>query len=47
MTLKDAIFILESKGLDVNFSGRGRVKRQNISPGKLIKNYKSITIKLG
>ena len=47
MTLKDAIFILESKGLDVNFSGRGRVKKQNISPGKLIKNYKSITIKLG
>ena len=47
MTLKDAIFILESKGLDVNFSGRGRVKNQNISPGKLTKNYKSITIKLG
>ena len=47
MTLKDAIFILESRGLNVSFSGRGRVLRQSISPGKLIKDYKKITISLG
>jgi cell division protein FtsI (penicillin-binding protein 3) len=47
MTLKDAIFILESRGLNVSFSGRGRVLKQSISPGKLIKNYKKITIRLG
>ena len=47
MTLKDAIYILESRGLKVSFAGRGRVKKQNISPGKLIKNYKSISISLG
>jgi len=47
MTLKDAIYILESRGLKVSFAGRGRVRKQNISPGKLIKNYKSISISLG
>jgi len=38
---------LESRGLKVSFAGRGRVRKQNISPGKLIKNYKSISISLG
>ena len=47
MTLKDAIYILESRGLNVTFSGKGRVRKQNISPGKLIKRYKSISISLG
>ena len=46
MTLKDAIYILESRGLNVAFSGKGRVRKQNISPGKLIKKYKSISISL-
>jgi len=47
MTLKDAIFILESRGLNVSFSGRGRVLKQSISPGKLTKDYKKIIISLG
>jgi len=47
MTLKDAIYILESRGLNVTFSGKGRVRKQDISPGKLIKRYKSISISLG
>lgn len=36
MTLKDALFILENKGLTVKCSGRGRVKSQSVSPGKRI-----------
>ena len=47
MTLKDAIYILESRGLEVIFSGRGRVKKQTVPPGKLLKNYKRIKISLG
>jgi cell division protein FtsI (penicillin-binding protein 3) len=47
MTLKDAIYLLESRGLEVSFSGRGRVKKQTIPPGKLLKNYKKIKINLG
>ena len=47
MNLKDAVFILESRGLKVNYRGRGRVKKQNISPGSLSKNYKIINISLG
>ncbi len=47
MTLKDAIFLLESRGLKVSFKGKGRVKYQNIPPGKLSKNFNSININLG
>ena len=47
MTLKDAIYLLESRGLEVIFSGRGRVKKQTVTPGKLLKNYKRIKISLG
>ena len=47
MTLKDAIYLLESRGLEVSFSGRGRVKKQTVTPGKLLKNYKRIKISLG
>ena len=47
MTLKDAIYLLESRGLEVIFSGRGRVKKQTVPPGKLLKNYKRIKISLG
>ena len=47
MTLKDAIFLLESRGLKVSFQGKGRVNKQSISPGKLVINYNSINISLG
>ena len=46
MNLKDAVFILESRGLKVNYQGRGRVKQQNVSPGSLTKNYKIINLSL-
>ncbi len=46
MGLKDAMFILESRGLQVNFSGSGRVIRQSIPHGRKISRggYVSITL---
>nr|WP_207758651.1 penicillin-binding protein [Algoriphagus lutimaris] len=47
LPLRDALFILENKGLKVNYSGKGVVKRQSISPGsELIKNA-TINLVLG
>ncbi len=47
MGLKDAIFILENRGLKVSFSGQGRVSRQSIPSGRKISrgDYVSITLK--
>lgn len=36
MGLKDALFLLESRGLRVSFSGRGSVQYQSIAPGTRI-----------
>jgi cell division protein FtsI (penicillin-binding protein 3) len=47
MTLRDAIFILENRGVSVRHTGRGRVKTQSITPGTKIKNGTSIALKLG
>lgn len=44
MTLKDALFILENKGLLVEFTGRGRVYTQSISPNARV--YRGNTIYL-
>lgn len=44
MTLRDAIFLLESRGLKVRFSGDGRVQHQSLSPGT--KALKGSSIKL-
>jgi len=46
MTYKDALYLLEKRGLKVNFSGSGRVKNQSVSPGKNIKNYSTIHLSL-
>lgn len=47
LPLRDALFILENKGLKVNYSGKGIVKQQSISPGsELIKNA-TINLVLG
>ena len=46
MTYRDALYLLEKKGLKVNFSGFGRVKNQSILPGKNIKNYSTIHLSL-
>ena len=47
MTLRDAIFILENKGLKVSITGTGRVRKQSVRPGKRITKGETITIELG
>jgi cell division protein FtsI (penicillin-binding protein 3) len=47
MTLRDAIFILENRGVRVRHTGRGRVITQSVTPGAKIKEKTSITLKLG
>ena len=47
LPLRDALFILENKGLKVNYSGKGVVKNQSLTPGtELIKNA-TINLVLG
>ena len=46
MGLRDALFILENRGLKVKVSGVGKVVNQSIPPGSPL-NLKEITIKLG
>lgn len=47
MTLRDALFLLESKGLKVTINGEGRVKKQSIMPGKRVRKGDIIYIELG
>ncbi len=46
MGLKDAMFILESRGLKVSFSGQGRVTHQSIRQGSKISRGGSVSITL-
>ncbi|MFY0625615.1 MAG: transpeptidase family protein [Reichenbachiella sp.] len=47
MTLRDAIYVLENKKLNVEHSGLGRVIEQSLLPGSAIKNGLGIKLKLG
>lgn len=47
MTLKDALFILENKNLEVRYSGLGRVSQQSLAPGTKIGPDLIIKLKLG
>ncbi len=47
MGLRDAIYLLESKGLQVRIVGRGSVIHQSISAGTQIQKGREITIQLG
>jgi len=47
MTLRDAIYILENKGVKVKFEGKGRVTKQSIAPGKQVTGTTNIFLKLG
>ncbi len=47
MTLRDALYLLESSGLKVNISGEGRVKKQSILAGRKINKGEVIYIELG
>jgi cell division protein FtsI (penicillin-binding protein 3) len=46
MSLKDALFILENKGLKVEFSGFGKVKKQSLKPGTELKEKRLVKLKL-
>lgn len=47
MGLKDAIFLLENKGMKVAFSGSGRVLSQSVIPGTKIVKGQVVTLVLG
>lgn len=46
MGLRDALHLLESTGLVVRFSGKGKVRKQSISPGKELVKGEEIQIEL-
>lgn len=47
MTLRDALYMLENKGLKVKYDGLGRVQEQSVVPGSRVKRSGQIEIKLG
>jgi cell division protein FtsI (penicillin-binding protein 3) len=47
LPLRDALFILENKGLQVNYSGKGRVKAQSLLPGTKLSPNATINLVLG
>jgi cell division protein FtsI (penicillin-binding protein 3) len=46
MTLKDALYLLESKGLKVATKGKGKVLMQDITPGTTITKAQTVTLLL-
>ena len=47
MGARDAVYLLESRGVKVQISGRGKVKKQSIAPNTQIKKGMKISIELG
>jgi cell division protein FtsI (penicillin-binding protein 3) len=46
MSLKDALFVLENKGIRVNFKGVGKVVSQSIPPGTIFSKNRTIELTL-
>ena len=46
MGLRDALYILENRGLRVRIQGNGMVKRQSLSPGSRALEGSTIVIEL-
>jgi len=46
MGLKDALYLLENSGLEVEVKGRGTVSTQSLTPGSPLENQQKITIEL-
>jgi cell division protein FtsI (penicillin-binding protein 3) len=46
MGLKDALYVLESRGLDVHFSGQGMVRAQSIPVGRKISAGQNVSLVL-
>lgn len=47
MGARDAVYILESRGVKVHLTGRGKVKTQSIAPNTKIKKNMKISLELG
>ena len=47
LTVKDALYLLEEKGLKVKITGKGRVLKQSLLPGSKVIKGKQIEIILG
>ena len=47
MGLKDALYILENSGLEVNIKGKGKVVKQSLQPGSDFQKQQTIVIHLG
>jgi len=47
LSVKDAIYLLEERGLTVKISGKGKVIKQSLSPGSKVIKGKQIEIILG
>ncbi len=47
LPLRDALFILENKGIKVNYSGKGLVRQQSINPGTSLSPNTAINLVLG
>ncbi len=47
MTMRDAIFLLENRGLRVHYSGHGRVVTQSLMPGKKVVKGSQISLQTG
>ena len=46
MTFRDAIFLLEQSGLQVEYNGKGRVVNQSLTPGTKVSKGRTIHISL-
>jgi cell division protein FtsI (penicillin-binding protein 3) len=46
LTLRDALFLLENRGLKVQASGTGRVREQSIAPGERVKRGTTVRLAL-
>ena len=47
MTLRDALYLLERQGLDVEYKGTGRVTKQSLSPQKSLTKGNTVRLELG
>ena len=47
LSLRDALFILENKGLKVDYTGKGRVMSQSIPAGSKLQPNSTINLRLG
>jgi cell division protein FtsI (penicillin-binding protein 3) len=46
LTLRDALFLLENRGLKVRTSGTGRVREQSVAPGEPVKHGAVVSLAL-